>query len=405
MSCWTFALCSRSNPSPSRISADCRVDLLVQAGRILFIVRSHPSLLHPCRVFRSQCTFIFSLMSHNWRDHSCNPYCWLIDSKLEEMMKSKCRIRARFIGAGFRSIGFHDQLLPAIALILRRCFRGVRLSPRLAARRPLNCKNDSTEMMDSFVNNGCVSFASFFLTFPTTFFSLSLISFLFFSNFNFEKKKFILFVYFIFSSVFFLPLSFVCRACFVFHFFFLSLFLFFLFSLSLSLSFYLSLKKMYISVPIFGICLASFERFFVLFLFFIFICLICVCVFFLLRYNGFVIRLLIFDGSKRRFRFALSSNDLFCRIWTAWGVQIRIVSRLCGSLNSVDSLFFFLVLFLFLVFAFQLWIKWCIFHPFSMDARMSLLECFFSMRQFVEMEKGKHFRCIFSPSCFKEWDN
>ena len=179
----------------------------------------------------------------------------------------------------------------------------------------------------------------FFLPFRWLFF-LSL-SFRFFSfRISISKKKihFICLFHFfecLFSSVV-LCLSRVFRV----SFFFLSLFLFFLFSLSLSLSFYLSLKKMYISVPIFGICLASFERFFVLFLFFIFICLICVCVFFLLRYNGFVIRLLIFDGSKRRFRFALSSNDLFCRIWTAWGVQIRIVSRLCGSLNSVDSLFF-----------------------------------------------------------------
>ena len=156
-------------------------------------------------------------------------------------MKSKCRIRARFIGAGFRSIGFHDQLLPAIALILRRCFRGVRLSPRLAARRPLNCKNDSTEMMDSFVNNGCVSFASFFLTFPTTFFSLSLISFLFFSNFNFEKKNsFYLFISFFRVSFFFRCPLFVARvSCFIFFSIALSLFLVF----SLSLSFFLSISE------------------------------------------------------------------------------------------------------------------------------------------------------------------
>ena len=161
-------------------------------------------------------------------------------------MKSKCRIRARFIGAGFRSIGFHDQLLPAIALILRRCFRGVRLSPRLAARRPLNCKNDSTEMMDSFVNNGCVSFASFFfLPFRQLFF-LSL-SFRFFSfRISISKKKihFICLFHFfecLFSSVV-LCLSRVFRVSF---FFSIALSLFLVFSLSLSFFLSISEKNVY----------------------------------------------------------------------------------------------------------------------------------------------------------------
>ena len=157
-------------------------------------------------------------------------------------MKSKCRIRARFIGAGFRSIGFHDQLLPAIALILRRCFRGVRLSPRLAARRPLNCKNDSTEMMDSFVNNGCVSFASFFfLPFRRLFFlSLSFRFFSFRISISKKKNSFYLFISFFRVSFFFRCPLFVARvSCFIFFSIALSLFLVF----SLSLSFFLSISE------------------------------------------------------------------------------------------------------------------------------------------------------------------